>query len=278
MTDLRLAIINSDGKSRPPLPDPDGLVSRLHDLRFRVLARTPYDHLFTELGTLDTAEGALAEGCDGIYVDTFGDYAVERIRAITDVPVVGAGAATIRAAAELGDFSIVTVWPRSMRWLYDERLAAVPGGVACAGVHHLADEDELGRVGTGQGVKARMTRAEGAVVDDVVALCRTALARDKTRVVALGCTCMSPIASAVAERLDVPVLDPARVGLAAAHDQVLGRLRSTAERFPVGRPGLAGAVVEAHLAADGTAALDECEVCVVVSPSGAGDVPEVTAP
>lgn len=269
MTGLRLAIINSDGKSRPPLPDPDGLVSSLHDLRFRVLARTPYDRLFTELGTLDAAERALTQGCDGIYVDTFGDYAVERIRAITDVPVVGAGEATIGAAARFGRFSVVTVWPRSMGWLYDERLAAVPGGGACAGVHHLADENELALVGTGDGVKARMIRGEGAVVDDVVSLCRDALARDRSEVVALGCTCMSPIAPAVAERLGVPVLDPARVGLAEAHGQVLGGMRSTRERFPVGRVGLAAAVVDACLAVEGQAG-DECEVCVVVPPAEAG--------
>ena len=270
MSDLRLAIINSDGKSRPPLPDPDGLVSTLLDLRFRVMARTPYDHLFTELGTLDAAEGAIAQGCDGIYVDTFGDYALERIRAITDVPVVGAGEATIRAAARLGRFSVVTVWPRSMRWLYDERLATVDGGGSCVGVHHWGDEDELARVGTGEGVKARMIRGEGAVVDDLVSLCRDALARDGSDAIALGCTCMSPVAPAVAERLEVPVLDPARVGLAEAHARVLGGERSAGDRFPVGRPGLAAVVVDACLAVDGLEPRDECEVCVVAPPGQAG--------
>lgn len=264
MTRLRLAIINSDGKAHPPLPDPDGLVSSMHDLRFRVLARTPYDHLFTELGTLEAAEHALAQGCDGIYVDTFGDYGLERIRAVTDLPVVGAGEATIRAAAEHGPFSIVTVWPRSMRFLYDERLAGVAGGESCVGVHHVADEEELARVGSSSGMKARMVRGEGAIVDDIVALCERALEQDGSEAIALGCTCMAPVAEEIAGRVGAPVLDAARVGLAEAHRQVLAGAPADRNRFAVGRPGLATSVVDAFLQAEGAdAVLDECEVCII---------------
>ena len=266
MSELRLAVINSDGKSRLPVPDPVGLVSSLHELRFRVLARTRYDHLFTELGTLEAAERVVDEGCDGIYVDTFGDYAVDRIRAITDVPVVGAGEATIAAAVTHGSFSIVTVWPRSMRWLYEERLSAVPGGDACAGVHHLADEDELAKVGSGDGVKARMTRREGAVVDDIVALCQRTVEHEDPDVLVLGCTCMAPVAGAVAARVTVPVLDPARVGLAEAHRQVRSGRRRSGALPPVGRRGLASTLVEAYLADDrAEPALDECEVCALTT-------------
>lgn len=271
----QLAIINSDGKSRPPLPDPAGVVSSLHELRFRVLARTPYDHLFTELGTLDAGEAALAQGVDGLYVDTFGDYAVDRLRALTDVPVVGAGETAITAAAAHGRFSIVTVWPRSMRYLYDERLAHVAGGEACVGVHHVSDEDELARVGSGNGVKARMIRGEGSVVDAIVARCEQAIARDDPAAIALGCTCMTPVADAVAARVGRPVLDPSRLGLAEAHHRVLSSSSadgSVATRAGVGRPGLAEAVVDAYLAVEGSdAALDECEVCVVGDGTGTPD-------
>ncbi len=60
----RLAIINSDAKREPVLPDPDGVTSVLVDLRMRAFARTPYDHILTELSTIDAGERAIAESID----------------------------------------------------------------------------------------------------------------------------------------------------------------------------------------------------------------------
>jgi allantoin racemase len=261
--------VNSDGKHAPPLADPDGVSTVLHDLRFRVLARSPYEHLMTELGTLDAAERALAEGCDAIYVDTFGDYAVDRIRVLAPVPVVGAWEQGIKAAAALGDFSVVTVWPESMGYLYDERLGATPGGERCRGVHHLSGDDELERVGRGDGVKARMLRGESDILSDLVALSRAAVERDGTRVVLLGCTCMAPVAEALGERLGVPVVDPSRVGLAVAHEAARAHAADpgTPAPSPVRHEGLAGELVSAYLAAQDTLAvqLDDCEVCAVTA-------------
>jgi allantoin racemase len=260
-----VAMINSDGKTAPVAPDPPGVTTRLYDLRFRVLARTPYEHLFTELGTLDIAERALTDGCDVVYVDTFGDYAVPRIRALTSVPVVGAGEASIRyAAATHASFSIVTVWPASMAYLYDERLTSTPGGRSCRGLHHLSDDDELERVGRGDGVKARMGRHEDGVVDALADLCHIALERDRSEAVLLGCTCMSPVAPALRDRLGVPVLDPSAIGLATAQQAAL-------EQAPPHRPsavrhrGLAGAAVQAYLDAEEAESVwvDDCGVCAI---------------
>jgi allantoin racemase len=259
-------MINSDGKTAPVAPDPPGVETTLHELRFRVLARTPYEHLFTELGTLDAAERAIDGGCDVVYVDTFGDYAVERIRALTALPVLGAGEAAIRhAAAEHASFSIVTVWPESMRYLYDERLTATPGGRHCRGIHHLSDDDELERVGRGDGVKARMGRHEGGIVDDLAALCRRALEEDGSDAVLLGCTCMSPVADALRDRLDVPVLDPSAIGLAAAHVAALAPAPAPAGASAVRHTGLAGAVVQAYLNAEQAESVwvDDCGVCAI---------------
>lgn len=267
MTDLvrRIAMINSDGKTAPVAPDPARVETTLHELRFRVLARTPYEHLFTELGTLDAAERALAGGCDVVYVDTFGDYAVERIRTLTSVPVLGAGEESIRrAAADHATFSIVTVWPESMRYLYDQRLTATPGGRQCRGVHHLSDDDELERVGRHDGVKARMGRDEGGIVDDLTALCRRALDEDGSEAVLLGCTCMSPVVDALRDRLGVPVLDPSAIGLAAAHAAAASTPPSTGASA-IRHAGLAAAVVQAYLNAEQSPSVwvDDCGVCAI---------------
>jgi allantoin racemase len=269
----RLAMINSDGKAHPPLPDPDGVLTTTYDLRFRVMARTPYDHLFTELGTVDAAEAALADRSQALYIDTFGDYGADRIRAMTDVPVVGAGEASIAAAGvQLRSFSIVTVWPRSMEYLYDERLRTCTGGDRCAGVHFLSGEDELERVGRSEGVKARMIRQEGGIVDGLAALCGAAVARDGSEGVLLGCTCMSPVAVELAERCAFPVLDPSRLGLEAAFQALAG----AAEPRPAhrtARHGLATEIVSAYVghSDNGSALLDDCDVCAITNAAARPD-------
>ena len=262
----RVAMVNSDGKSAPTVADPPGVETTLYDIRLRVLARSPYEHLFTELGTLDVAERALAKGCDVIYVDTFGDYAVDRIRALTSVSVRGAGEESIRlAGARHSAYSLVTVWPRSMRYLYDGRLAATPGGGHCRGVHHLSNDDELERLGRSDGVKARMGRHEEDLVDDLVALCRRAISEDASEAVLFGCTCMSPVAEAVSERLALPVLEPSSIGLTAAHAAALSGGANQPKVDGVQHPGLAGDVVGAYLAAQNAESvwLDDCEVCAI---------------
>lgn len=61
-----IAIINSDAKRAPVLPDPDGLTSAPVDL----WRRTPYDHPHTGLSTVDTGGRATADGCDAVYTDS----------------------------------------------------------------------------------------------------------------------------------------------------------------------------------------------------------------
>ena len=268
MTDTTrtIAMINSDGKSAPVAADPPGVTTRLYDLRFRVLARTPYEHLFTELGTLDAAERGLADGCDVIYVDTFGDYAVERIRALTWRPVIGAGAASIQhAAAEHASYSIVTVWPASMSYLYDERLSSTPGGRSCRGLHHLSEDDELERVGRSDGVKARMGRREDQVVESLTALCRSALDRDRSEAVLLGCTCMSPVAPAVGVGGGFAGVYLGGWGGAAPLGGAVDSAPPRSRPSGVRHAGLASAAVEAYLVAQQAESvwIDDCGVCAI---------------
>lgn len=259
-----VAMINSDQKTAPPLPDPEGVDTRLYDLRLRVFARTPYEHLFTELGTVEAAERALHDGCDAIYIDSFGDYGVERIRAMTDVPVIGAGEAALAAAgAEGRRFSIVTVWPESMRYLYEDRVSTCAGGKGCIGVHHLGDETELDLIGSGLGVKARMTDGDHEVVAELAALCARVVEQDRPDVILLGCTCMAPVHERLAAHCEVPVLEPSQLGLTAAFAAIAGA--ETVARSQRIRPPLASSVVDAYLTARGVEKLSVggCEICVV---------------
>ena len=259
----RLAMLNSDGKRRPPLPDPAGCQTTLVDLRTRVLARTPYDRLLTELVTLDAAEKAIEDGYDALLIDSFGDYAIDAIRAATDVPVVGAGEASLAAAARYGRFTIVTVWPESMRFIYDERLRTCPGGESCVRVLYFSPESELDLVGSPQGIRARMRRHEQAVVEELGEACRKAAVADGAAAVLLGCTCMSPVAADLQNWCDVPVLDPSALGQQAAFDAVMNGKRDY-DRPRSARTGHARLLVDLWLRHDAAAAEPEaCDVCVV---------------
>nr|PZN65005.1 MAG: hypothetical protein DIU58_08090 [Sphaerobacter thermophilus] len=259
----RLAMLNSDGKDRPPLADPPGCQTTLIDLRTRVLARTPYDRLLTELVTLDAAERAIEEGYDALYIDTFGDYAIDAIRAVTDIPVVGAGEASLAAAAGYGRFTIVTVWPRSMRFIYEERLRTCPGGDQCVRVHYLSAEAELDMVARAQSVRERMRRRERTVLEELGEACRQAAAADGANAVLLGCTCMSPIAAELQAWCDVPVLDPSALGQRAAFDAVMNGDRDGARPRTM-RTGQARRLVDLWLRHDAAATTPEaCDVCVI---------------
>ncbi|MER5458000.1 aspartate/glutamate racemase family protein [Micromonospora sp. NPDC002389] len=267
----RLAVINSDAKRAPVLPDPPGLVTDLVDPRLRRFARTKYDHLLTELGTVDAAEAAIAAGCDAVYIDTFADYGMAQLRAAAPVPVVGAGEAVLAWAADSGRrFSIVTVWPVSMDYIYADRLAACPGGELAVGVHYLSDESELDRVGTDAGVKARMGRGEDDVVAAITRACLDAAQRDGTDLILFGCTCMTPVSAEVARRAGIEIVDPSVIGLRAGHAAALGPRPEP----PVAaqRLGAVTQLVDAYLGvADGSAGAscgvdaDGCEVCAVTA-------------
>jgi allantoin racemase len=170
-----------------------------------------------DLGYVDAAQSAAAAGCDALFINSMADYGIDAMRAAVDIPVVGAGEAALREGGRGGRrFAIVTVWPASMRFLYDERLRACGLESQCVAVRHLSGEEELARLGSDDGVMARMHRGEGAVIERLAALCAEVVRRDAAQCIVLGCTCMAPIGPALAAACDVPVVESSRHGYRAA--------------------------------------------------------------
>jgi Asp/Glu/hydantoin racemase len=233
-------------------------------MRVPGFARNPYDRFFVALGHIDAAERAVADGCDAIFIDTFADYGMAEIRAAVPVPVIGAGESGIVAASANGtrDFSIVTVWPLSMSYLYKERLDNSPGGNRCLRVEHVLPETELQKAGTDGFIKNRMERHEGAVIDLLAARVQQVADESGVGTILLGCTCMAPVGPAIQERVDVEVIEGTRNGLAVAFETLavprLGEVNISTRRGTV--PLIVdawlqhGVVPEFHP--------DECELCV----------------
>ena len=262
----RLAIITSDAKPRPLLVAPEGSGIEISHYPMRVpgFARNPYDRFFVALGHIDAAERAVADGCDAMFIDTFVDYGLAEIRAAVPVPVIGAGEAGIVAASANGtrDFSIVTVWPQSMHYLYKERLDNSPGGNRCRRVEHVLPESELQNAGSDSFVKNRMERHERDVIDMLAARVQQVADEDGVGTILLGCTCMAPIGPAIQERVDVEVIEGTRNGLAVAFATVaaprLGEINVSPRRGTV--PLIVDAWLEHGVVPEFHP--DECELCV----------------
>jgi allantoin racemase len=216
---------------------------------------------------VDAAQLAEREGDAAVFINSFADYGIDAMRAVLTIPVIGAGEATLLAAARGGRrFAIVTVWPRSMQFLYDERLRAVAVAEQCVGIRHFSTEEELGRVGQDAGVMARMHRHEADVIGGLLAECGRAVREDGAECIVLGCTCMGPVGPALEAGCAVPVLESSRVGLRAALTECRRRGAPRTAARPARRGELVPELVDAWLEGGSRPAVPDaagdCPVCV----------------
>ena len=183
--------------------------------RLSMFAFTPYERLLVDLGYVDAAQSAAQAACDAILINSFADYGIDAARSAVPVPIMGAGEAALREASVTGagQFCILTVWPKSMGFLYDERLRSLEMVPRCLAIRHFSAEDELSRLAGDTSVMARMARHEHDIIDALGTACEELIARHRPDSIVLGCTCMSPIADALAKRCLVPVIDGAVSGL-----------------------------------------------------------------
>ena len=270
---MRIAVIGSGTRSEslPPwlgeLAAARGGEAFIVNPRLSAFAFTPYELLVIDLGYVDAAQRAAGEpGCGAIVLNSFADYGIDAARAAVAVPVIGAGEATIEAASAAGrhSFAIVTVWPESMGFLYEERLRAVRGGSRCVAIRRISAERELERLGAPDGVMERMARGESAVLQALLRECEAAVSDDGAAAIALGCTCMAPIGPALAAACRVPVYESSRTAVSAAMDAAAAGVSAPSPRARDARlvPGLVTGGLAALRAGDVAAtAAAECTPC-----------------
>lgn len=259
-----------------------GVTLELVTPRLSAFAFSAYERLIVDLGYVDAAQSAAARGAAAILINSFADYGLDAARAAVGVPVVGAGEATLRAASAEGTrpFGIVTVWPASMDFLYQERLRATGLAALCTGIRHVGGEEELQRLGHADGVMDRMARHEPQAIDAIVAACEAALREDGAAAIALGCTCMAPIGPRIVGRITAPVYEPSRCGIDAA---IISARRGIRPAEPSPEAGLrlrrgrdttlVPQLVDAWQARGGTGTPGDCPVCIVGGPSTADGHP-----
>lgn len=140
---------------------------------------------------------------DAVVIACFSDPGLQEARALVPIPVVGIEESSLRVAASIGRFTILT-----------SRAARVPAKIA-----HVARLGLSGRLASVRPIEMGVLEMDGepgraaARILDVGA---AAAREDGAEVIVLGCAGLAGHASALAAALGVTVIDPSRVALQEA--------------------------------------------------------------
>lgn len=162
-----------------------------------------YEDVLASAFILEAAIAAEKDGYDAICIDTVTDTGIEALRSRLSIPVVGAGESSFLLAASLGTkFSIVTLWDK---WSPAYRKVLLRHGLLdrLASIRDINTRPDLDELLTGK---------EEVVFAALEEAARRAVDEDGADVIMLGSTTMYQSHQYLAERLAVPVINPALVG------------------------------------------------------------------
>lgn len=164
-----------------------------------------YDEAMAGPDVLRLCKEAEAEGCDGIFINCFGDPAVKAARELVNIPVFGGFEPAMHLALGLADkIAIISVMKNVLPMIEGEVAKShFDGRVCCVRsidipVEELQQHDRL--------VKALIEEAVNAITTD------------GAQAVALGCTAMVDVAEDVQAGLllkgyDIPVIEAAQAAV-----------------------------------------------------------------
>lgn len=255
--------------SQPKSPVPDhliapGYVVELVQTELRVTPVDAADLLLSDVAYGEAAMRAARDGYAGVLIGGVPDYGLAAVRATADIPVVGSGEASLLTAAALGDkFSIVTIWPETMDFVYDRLLRDNPVGRQCISVRYVSTHAEQSTLAEADNFITQMKAGREDIIERILAEIELAV-KDGAKSVILGCNCMSPVASILAARSRVPIVDPTTAGYRQLETMIeLGLRPARDPRMPGSeRHELFAEMVKAADRALG-ADQEDCPVCVL---------------
>ena len=157
------------------------------------------DMVLADIGILEAGLNAEKEGFDAVCIDTMSDSGVAALRSILSIPVIGPGRTAMLTALSLGNkFSIVTMWQK-WRHLYTKTICDL--GIA----HALASIQSIDVAPDNQSL---LSGKEEDIFPLLEEAARQAINEDGAEVIILGSTTMYQSHAYLAEKLDVPVINP----------------------------------------------------------------------
>jgi len=163
------------------------------------LADSYYDMALMEMIVLEAGMRAEDEGFDAVCINTVSDSALPALRSRLRIPVLSPGQSAFHTACMLGHrFSIVTMWER---WfpLYRKTLRdyGLEGRLA-----------SMRAIGVRPDLQELLEGKEEIVFGKLEGEARRAIDEDGADVIVLGSTTMHQSHQYLAERLEVPVVNP----------------------------------------------------------------------
>ena len=219
MSSIRIAVLGS-GDATPVLDHVDvpiplqmsGIDTVLLPVPGASFPLTPDDRLRCEQAYLAAGLEAANAGADAIYINTVGDYGLSALNQVLSIPVMGAGSGGIHyALTSTSRFSIVTLWPPAMRFIYDALLADNNLRQYCDEIVHLSDDTLLDTASGPLEAMATVQACGITTLDQITDAIQHVNARHPDSTVVLGCTCMYPIAPRLRER-GLSVVEPMGAG------------------------------------------------------------------
>lgn len=188
---------------------PEGTSVEQVMMKLPALPTSALDLAITEIAAVEAAVRAQEAGCDAIFINSVADYGLRAIRSAVQIPVVGAGQASMLLACALGDrFSIVSVLPPSLRECHDAQLRAYGLTERCASMRFVTSAAEMARIAEPDSWYARMRTRRADMIERIGGHVQAAVDEDGADVVILGCTCMVPITKDVQAYTPAPVVNP----------------------------------------------------------------------
>jgi allantoin racemase len=187
------------GKAARAVAGPGTLIDAVTSPMGPVSIESHYDEALSVPGVLAAIAEGEAASVDGYVIACFGDPGLDAARERASGPVLGIAEAAMHAASFLGrGFSVVTTLDRTVGRARD--LAEHYGMTRfCVGVH--ACEIPVLELETDPRARATITE-----------VCRTAVQKDGSDAIVLGCAGMAELCATISEQIGVPVVD----GVAAA--------------------------------------------------------------
>lgn len=195
------------GLFREQIPDgikrPDSAIEFTFPREGGTVLDSYYEDALSAAFVLEACASAEDDGFDAVCIDTVTDTGIEAVRSRLTIPVAGAGeSAFLTACALASRFSILTLWNR---WTPAYRKVLARHGL----LHRLASVRDID---TRPDLEALLTGKEDVVFAALEQAARRAIDDDGAEAIVLGSTTMYQSHRHLAERLPVPVVNPALTG------------------------------------------------------------------
>ena len=167
----------------------------------------------SETSIIEAGLRAAKNGFQGVFINTVGDYGLNALKSGLKIPVVGAGHSSMLIASSIGkNFSIVTIWPPQLKFIYEGLLKLYDLEKYCKSIRCVSIDEELETLPNEENFVTDMRKNELNQQERILKEIENAVKKDGADTIILGCTCMSPAAKKIAEKSIAPIINPMTSG------------------------------------------------------------------